>query len=80
MEKNIPEKKFRAGAVTATVWENTVDREGKVTSFNSVALERIYKDKDGNWQTTSTFRLNDLPKLSLMAQKAYEYVLMKAEA
>ena len=80
MEKNIPEKKFRAGAVTATIWENTVDKEGKVASFNSVSLERIYKDKDGNWHTTSTFRLNDLPKLSLMAQKAYEYVLMKAEA
>jgi hypothetical protein len=77
---NVPEKKFRAGAVSATVWKNSVEKDGHESSYNSVSLERVYKDKEGNWQTTNSFRQNDLPKLALVAQKAYEYVVFKAPA
>ena len=77
---NLPEKKFRAGAVSATVWQNSVEKDGQLSSYNSVSLERAYKDKKGEWQTTNSFRANDLPKLSLVAQKAYEYVIMRASA
>jgi len=77
-EKKQPEKKFRAGAVSATVWGNSVEKDGKQATYNSVSMERSYKDKEGNWQSTNSFRTNDLPKLALVAQKAYEYVLFKA--
>ncbi len=63
-KNSLPEKKIRAGAISATIWQNNVEREGKVSSFNSISLERVYKDKEGNWQSTNTFRTNDLPKLA----------------
>ena len=75
--KNKPEKRFTAGAVTATVWKNERSFEGKETEFLSVSLQRSYKDKEDNWQHTNNLRVNDLPKAVLVLQKAYEYILMK---
>lgn len=72
---NVPEQKFRAGSITATVWKNDIVKDGNAASFNSITLERSYKDKDGNWQTTHSFRTNDLPRLALVAQKAFDYVV-----
>lgn len=77
---SLPEKKFRAGAISATIWQNSIEKDGKLASFNSISLERVYKDKEGQWQSTNNFRANDLPKLSLVAQKAYEYVVFKASS
>ena len=78
---NQPETKFRAGAVTATVWKNEVTRQdGTKGEFYTVSLERNYKDKDGNWKNSGSMRVNDLPKATLVLQKAYEHVLLKEQA
>ena len=73
---NQPETKFVAGAVVATVWKNQKVFDGKQTSYNTVSLERAYF-KDGKWQNTTSLRSNDLPKATLVLQKAYEYLLFK---
>ncbi|MBI4438663.1 hypothetical protein HY640_01900 [Candidatus Woesearchaeota archaeon] len=70
--KRLPEKKFRAGAVTATIWKNDTERG----SYATVNMERSYKDGD-TWKSTSSLRLNDLPKAALVLNKAYEYLLMQ---
>ena len=44
MEK--PEKKFVAGAISATIWENTTEREGKQVSYRTISLTRSYKNKE----------------------------------
>ncbi len=80
MEKNTPEKRIKAGAVSATVWKNqakTTNSEFGDGSYYTVAIDRRYKDKDGKWQSTTSFRLNDLPRVSLVMQKAYEYLVLK---
>ncbi|MFH1506282.1 MAG: hypothetical protein ABIE94_04845 [archaeon] len=77
MSENQPEKKFRAGAISATVWKNqgqTQDKE-KIT-YRTVSFERNYKDKSGIWQTTTSLRVNDLPKAMLVLGKAYEFVAL----
>lgn len=75
---NLPEKKFSTGALVATVWQNQgKSKEGDEVSYRTVSFQRRYKDKKGDWQSTSTLRLNDLPKASLVLQKAYEYLVMK---
>jgi hypothetical protein len=75
---NMPEKKFSTGALTATVWENQgKNKEGLDVSFRTVSFQRRYMDKNGEWQTSSSLRINDLPKASLVLQKAYEYIVMK---
>ena len=76
---NKPVQKFRAGGITATVWENEQDKDGKKFSFHTVNVERSYTDKDGKWQTTSSMRVNDLPRLQVVCSKAFEYLTLKEE-
>ena len=80
-EKTKPVKKFKAGAIDAAVWRN-VNQQGKdggdVVSY-SLSMERRYKDKEGEWQGTNTFRTNDLPKAALVLDRAYEFITMHAE-
>ena len=77
--KNLPERKFRAGAISATVWKNTVEKEGTTFDFRTLSLERNYKDKQDEWQSTSTLRVNDIPKAVLVLNKAYEFLLLKEQ-
>jgi len=73
-----PEKKFKSGAISATIWENVGHTEdGKETSFKTVSFERNYLDKDGNWKSTNNLRTSDLPKAILVLSKAYEYLALK---
>ena len=74
--KNLPEKKFRAGAVAATVWRNTGVRDGQAVEFRTISLNRGYKDKNGEWQNTGSLRLNDLPRAAVVLQKAYEHLVL----
>ena len=75
---NIPEKKFSTGSLNATVWQNQgKNKEGLDVSFRTVTFQRRYKDKNGEWQSTSSLRINDLPRASLILQKAFEYLVMK---
>lgn len=74
---NQPLKKFRAGAVSATIWTNT-SKDGN--EYMTVSFERGYKDKEGDWKTTSSLRLNDLPKAELVLHKAYEFIALGTEA
>lgn len=75
---NVPEKRFSTGGLSATIWENQgKTKSGEDTLFKTVSLQRRYMDKNGQWQSTNTLRLNDLPKASLVLQKAYEYLVMK---
>lgn len=76
-ETNRPEAKFRAGPICATVWKNTGVRDGKETEYRTVSFERGYKDKDGQWKSTSSLRVNDLPRAEVVLKKAYEYLVLK---
>ena len=77
---NLPEKKFRAGPVSVTVWKNQGKGEGGETvEYKTVSLERSYKDKQGEWQSTHSLRINDLPKASIALQKAYEYIILREQ-
>ena len=72
-----PEKKFRAGAISATVWNNAgQNKDGEPTEYRTVSFDRAYKDKEGNWQHTSSLRISDLPKAGVVLQKAYEYLVL----
>ena len=77
-EKVKPEKKFSAGAMSASVWVNEGQgKDGEKRKFRTVNIQRVYKDKNDEWQTTSSLRITDLPKASLIINKAYEYLVLK---
>jgi hypothetical protein len=78
MEKNGPEKKFKAGPVSATIWKNEVkNKDGEKGAYYSVTIDRSYKDKSDKWQTTNSLRINDLPRAGLVLDKAFEYLTLK---
>ena len=73
---NQPEKKFRAGAISATVWLNQgQSKTGEPRSYRTISLQRGYKDNNDEWKNTSSMRVNDLPRAALMLTKAYEYLV-----
>jgi len=75
--KNMPEKKFSAGAISATVWKNAgTSKQGQPVEYRTITLQRSYK-KDGSWQTANSLRLNDLPKAALLLNKAFEWLVLK---
>lgn len=77
MEKNQPLKKIRAGAISATIWKNPVPNKlGEEGDFKTISLDRVYKDKQGQWQRTNSYRLNDLPRAMIALGKAYEYLIL----
>ena len=79
--RNVPEKKFSTGVITATVWQNQgKGRNGEIVGYRTVSLQRRYKDKNGVWQTANSLRVNDLPRASLVLQKAYEYLVLREQA
>jgi len=80
VDKNTPEKSFRASPVSATVWANEAQGlDGTPRLFRTITLERSYKDKEGSWKKSHSLRVNDLPKAVLVLEKAYEYIAFKEE-
>lgn len=76
--KNLPEKKFSCGGITATIWKNQVKgARGDAIYYYSVSLDRRYKDKEGNWKSTNSYRIMDLPKVNMLMTKAFEFTSLR---
>ena len=56
-----PEKVFRIGSVTASVFVNEVKTDSGKREIRNVNLQRRYKDGD-EWKSSSSFGLADLPQ------------------
>ena len=70
-----PEKVFKMGAVRASIFCNTIERDGQVIPIRKVVIEVRYRDKAGQWQGTNSLSLNEVPKAVAALQQAYEYLL-----
>ena len=70
-----PETVFKVGAVRASVFQNTIEKNGQSIQLPKVVIEVRYKDKSGQWQGTNSLSINDLPKAILALQKAFEYLM-----
>ena len=73
----MPEKEFRAGGVSATVWNNQQTINGNKMDVKSVQIQRNYQDDKKEWKKTSSFKTNDLPRLVAVATEAFKYLTMK---
>tara|TARA_Y100000310_G_scaffold341396_1_gene440399 strand:+ start:1556 stop:1828 length:273 start_codon:yes stop_codon:yes gene_type:complete len=77
---NTPEKKYRAGSISATVWSNKgQNKTGEAVEFKTISLSRCYRDEKGDWQNTASLRIGDLPKAGVVLQKAYEYLILNEQ-
>lgn len=62
------EKNYRIGPLKVAVWKN----EGKDGNFKTVSITRAYKDKEGNWKENSSFKIEDLPKISVTLNRIFD--------
>lgn len=62
---NLPIYSQQLGAIRASVWESVND-DGR--TYHNVAIVRSYKDKNGDWQESSSF--NGLADLALVREAA----------
>lgn len=76
-EKEQPGLEFRAGTIVAAVWTTVANIDGRSVPQHSIRIQKRYRDeRTGEWKTTTYFRPDDLPKLALVATKAYEHLLL----
>jgi len=66
---------IKAGrGVRAKVWKN----KGKNGEWYNVEIIRTYKDDDGDLQDSTSFSRDDLLHVAYAAQRAFEYILDRA--
>ena len=68
-----PNKRFRCGAISASLWLKDKVIEGKIVEHYSISITKSYKDGD-DWKHTNSFSTEDLPKIALLANEAYKYI------
>lgn len=74
-----PEITFRHGLCSASIFENEYKRGEESFTVRTVSFRRSYLDKDGNWQTSNSLRVNDIPKAVLVLNKAYEFLTSNSQ-
>lgn len=83
-EKKTPLKKFRAGQITATIWENDKEgKDGKTFKAYSVNITKSYGVEEDNktvWKDTNNFQKDDLPKVVLVSNLAYAEIVLAKES
>jgi hypothetical protein len=70
-----PVAKFRAGQVSAAIWENEITVNGRKAVMLKASVERRYKDKDGEWKSSNSFSRNEIPLAIYCLQKSLEHII-----
>jgi hypothetical protein len=71
-----PEISFKCGSCDAAVFENEIATGDKTIKIKKVSFQKRYKNSDGEWKTTHSLDVNDIPKAILALSKAYEYLVL----
>ena len=76
-DKPKPVTDFRVGGISASVWRNEVQQDGEIRVRYSIRIQKRYRNSDGEYTTSPCFFPQDLPKLQLCVQKAFEFTMLK---
>lgn len=69
-----PEKVFRVGSVSASVFANEFGEGEPKRTVRNVNLQRTYRTESGDWKTTSSFALGELAQLRLAIDQAIAFI------
>ena len=75
-----PEISFKCGSCDAAVFENEIATGDKTIKIKKVSFQKRYKNSDGEWKTTHSLDVNDIPKAILALSKAYEYLVLSTKS
>lgn len=74
---NKPIKEFRAGTIRAAIWRQEADGQQRMpVRFSIKIVKRVFDETAKDWRTTDYFFPNDLPRLCLVAGRAFEYIAL----
>ncbi len=71
---NPPEKVFRIGYVSASVFGHEIETDEGPITIRSVNVQKRYKDEEEKVKYTSSFNLAELPQAVRALQLAQSYV------
>jgi hypothetical protein len=74
-DRHRPVHEVRIGSIKAAVWAN----DGAQGVFYNVTLSRVYRDRQGAWQTASTFGRDDLLVVAKVADLAHSWICEQAQ-
>ena len=71
-----PVKRFRCGACEVAIFDNIrTTKSGKTVNSRKATFQKRYKDSDGEWKSTNSLDINDIPKARLALSEAYKYLI-----
>jgi len=70
-----PVAKFRAGQISAALWENEISVNGRKVAMLKATVQRRYKDRDGTWKSSGSFSRNEIPLAIYCLQKSFEKII-----
>ena len=73
--QQLPVAKFRAGQVSTAIWANEVQMPRGAVKILKATIQRRYKDKNGEWQSSGSFSRNEIPLAIHCLQKAFERII-----
>jgi hypothetical protein len=79
MTGQTPIAKFKAGQVSSALWANEIDVKCSTVTILKATVQRRYKDKDGNWQSSGSFSRNEIPLAIYCLRKAFEKIIEKQQ-
>ena len=78
-ETNYPEQTFRIGRMSSAIWRTQSKKDGRDIEQFSVKIQKRYQDPTtGEWTGSEMYIFpSEIPALLKVAEKAYEYCLLK---
>jgi hypothetical protein len=73
--QQLPLAKFKAGQVSAAIWENEVQMPRGTVKILKATIQRRYKDRNGQWQSSGSFSRNEIPLAVHCLQRAFERII-----
>jgi len=73
--QQMPVARFRAGQVSSALWENQIQVKGRTVTILKATVQRRYQDRNGQWQSSTSFSRNEIPLAIYCLQKAFEKII-----
>lgn len=75
MNNRKPEFTHRLNRVEVAVWRN----ENETSLWHTITFQKSYRDSEGNMQNTTSLRMEDLPTVAFLANRAYDFLCLLEE-
>jgi hypothetical protein len=75
-----PEKRFRCGSCEVSIFENVIGKkDGSKVRAKKASFQKRYMTAEGEWKSTNSLDVNDIPKARLALYEAYKYLVLGSD-